>query len=85
MASKFNLFSLYAEQPIVTLEPPGGNVQYLGFAELGTKTLDDAKFSILRITEDEDTGMTLYQWANGRRDYDLPFSGYADYEYLFLT
>lgn len=60
------------------------HIQYIGYARRGTKTLDDAKFCILRIKHEKETGITTYQWSNGSLERNVPFTDRKNIEYLFL-
>jgi hypothetical protein len=58
--------------------------RYVGFAAMGAAGIYSPRFSVLRITENGDTGVTMYEWANGTQARMLPFAGCEDYEYSFL-
>lgn len=60
------------------------HIQYIGYAKRGTTNLDEARFCILRISCDKQTGITTYQWSNGSLQRNVAFSERENISYHFL-
>ncbi len=61
------------------------HIQYIGYARRGTNSLEEAKFCILRITLEKESGITLYEWSNGNLERNVPFTERENLEYSFLV
>ena len=68
-------------------EEVDGLVTYMGFCEPGTLGTDEAKFSIMKITQSAAAYpiVTTFDWANGSCAYNLVWNDRATYDYQFKT
>ena len=64
-----------------------GLTSYFGFCSPGTIGTDEAKFSIMKITQSAAAYpiLTTFTWANGSSAYNLVWDNWATYSFQFKT